>query len=322
MMSGNPPMPPRLMPFRIPKHFIAFTLAALPIFLAMRAAHAEEQKWPSIPGKGVTVYAAGDIGECWKKHVRMTGPDITAMIIEQGLAENPGAQVLTIGDNTYPVGLPAEFRDCYEPTWGKFKAVTHPSSGNHEYYTPKANGYYQYFGEAAGPAPGFYYSFDIGNWHLLSLNSNLKGAAFQEEVEWVKKDLEKSKARCTLAYWHHPRFSSGGHGNNPETGLLWEQLQAAHADLVLSGHDHDYERFAPQDADAKHDEAHGIREFVVGTGGAYLTPLFFRKANSEIVNNDTHGVLKLVLKDTGYEWEFLAEPGKTLRDSGAALCHQ
>ena len=297
-------------------------LAALTLSLAMRPAHAaDEGPWPAIPGKGVSVFAAGDIGECWKKHVRLSGPDITAAIIERGLAADPAAQVLTIGDNTYPVGLPAEFTDCYEPTWGKFKAVTHPSSGNHEYYTPRANGYYLYFGKAAGPAPGFYYSFDIGKWHLLSLNSNLKGAAFQEELAWVKKDLEQSKAACTLAYWHHPRFSSGGHGNNSEMGPLWDLLHAAHADVVLNGHDHDYERFAPQDPDAKRDDKNGIREFVVGTGGAHLTPIFFRKTNSEIVDNDTHGVLKLVLKDAGYEWEFLAEPGRTLKDRGSAFCH-
>lgn len=296
-------------------------VAVLTTQFFMHTAHAEENPWPVIPGKGVTVFAAGDIGECWKGNVRMTWPDITAQIVEGGLAENPGAQVLTLGDNTYPIGLPAEFRDCYEPTWGRFKAVTHPSSGNHEYYTPRANGYYLYFGDAAGPAPGFYYSFNIGNWHLLSLNSNLKGAAWQQELAWVKKDLAQAKARCTLAYWHHPRFSSGGHGNNPEMAPLWDLLQAAHADLILTGHDHDYERFAPQDGDAKRDDKHGIREFVVGTGGAHLTPIFFRKTNSEIVDNDTHGVLKLVLKDTGYEWEFLAEPGKSLKDSGTAFCH-
>ncbi|MBV8636335.1 MAG: metallophosphoesterase [Burkholderiaceae bacterium] len=304
---------------RIPRSIILISILAL--CFSMRAAHAED-KWPAIPGAGVTVFAAGDIGECWKGRRHLPGPDITAHIIERGLAVDPEAQVLTLGDNTYPVGLPAEFDNCYGPTWGKFKSVTHPSSGNHEYYTPKANGYYFYFGEAAGTAPGFYYSFDIGNWHLLSLNSNLKGEAWKEELAWVKKDLAQSKARCTLAYWHHPRFSSGGHGNNPEMAPLWDLLQAAHADLVLNGHDHDYERFAPQDKDARRDNAHGIREFVVGTGGAYLTPVFFRKTNSEIVDNDTHGVLKLVLKDTGYEWEFLAEPGKSLKDSGAAHCHE
>ena len=277
---------------------------------------------PETPGTGVTLFAAGDIAECLKPPASASAAAVTAAIVRRGLAGDAAAQVLTLGDNTYPIGMPREFSDCYAPTWGRFKAVTHPSSGNHEYYTPSANGYYGYFGDAAGAAPGFYYSFNIGRWHLLSLNSNIRGKVWEEQLAWVKKDLAQSEASCTLAYWHHPRFSSGGHGNNEDMQPLWQLLQAAHADVVLNGHDHDYERFAPQDSNGRRDDAHGIREFVVGTGGARLTPLLFRKRNSEIVDNTTHGVLKLVLKDDGYEWEFLAEAGKTLADRGAARCHQ
>jgi hypothetical protein len=281
----------------------------------------EHEKKIVIPGKGIAVYAAGDIAECGKLPPHDSGAAKTAEVITANLAQDQAAVVLTLGDNSYPLGVPAEFTDCYHPTWGQFKTRTHPSSGNHEYYTPSANGYFNYFGAAAGPAPAFYYSFDLGKWHLLSLNSNLKGDARLAELAWIKSDLAQHNTRCTLAYWHHPLFSSGGHGNNADMREFWLALEAAHADIVLNGHDHDYERFAPQDDNGQSDEAHGIREFVVGTGGAKLTRLFLRKANSEFADSSTHGILKLVLKDAGYEWEFLPVAGGTLTDRGAALCH-
>ncbi|HEY8024646.1 MAG TPA: metallophosphoesterase [Burkholderiaceae bacterium] len=308
---------------RLPYFVSLASCSILASCLSFTSAQADDAaNWPNIPGKGVTVFAAGDIAECKKLPASASAATKTASIIQKGLAADPSGQVLTLGDNSYPIGVPQEFIDCYEPTWGQFKSVTHPSSGNHEYYTPQANGYYNYFGDAAGAAPGFYYSFNIGQWHLLSLNSNIKGKAWEDELAWVKSDLAKSNAHCTLAYWHHPRFSSGGHGNNDDMQPLWALLETAHADVVLNGHDHDYERFAPQDQAGRKDDLHGMREFVVGTGGAKLTPLLFRKSNSEFVDNGTHGVLKLTLKDTGYEWEFLAEPGKLLTDRGAGLCHQ
>jgi len=275
----------------------------------------------SLTGTGVTIYAAGDIAECGRKSAAHSDAAKTAALIDTQIANDATAQILTIGDNAYPVGVTAEFTNCYAPTWGRFKDRTRPASGNHEYYTPEAGGYRDYFGAAAGQAPGFYYSFDLGNWHLLSINSNLHGAVREAELAWLKKDLAQSKARCTLAYWHHPLFSSGGHGNNESMREFWQLLQAAHADVVLTGHDHDYERFAPQDADGTADIAHGIREFVVGTGGAYLTPFLFRKANSELANATTHGVLKMNLKDNGYEWEFLPVAGSKFTDHGVAFCH-
>jgi hypothetical protein len=274
-----------------------------------------------LTGTGVTIYAAGDIAECGRKPAAKSGAAKTAAVIDTYIAGDSTAQILTIGDNAYPVGVSAEFTNCYEPTWGRFKDRTRPASGNHEYYTPEAGGYHDYFGAAAGKPPGFYYSFDLGNWHLLSINSNLHGVEREAELAWLKKDLAQSKAHCTLAYWHHPLFSSGGHGNNEKMREFWQLLQAAHADVILTGHDHDYERFAPQDADGNADSAHGIREFVVGTGGAYLTPFLFRKANSEIANASTHGVLKMALKDNGYEWEFLPVAGSSFTDHGVALCH-
>lgn len=271
--------------------------------------------------KGIAVYTAGDIADCRKRIPQKSGAAKTAALIASRLADDDHAVVLTLGDHTYPVGLLTEFSDCYHPTWGQFKQRTYPTPGNHEYYTPNAVGYYSYFDNAAGPDQHGYYSFEIGNWHVVSINSYLKPEQHQAQLEWLKADLEKHNTHCTLAYWHHPLYSSGGHGNNAQMAQAWKLLHAANAELVLASHDHDYERFAPQDAEGRLDEKRGIRQFVVGTGGAKLTPLRFRKANSQTSDNSTHGVLKLVLKESGYEWEFLPVDKEGFSDRGAALCH-
>jgi hypothetical protein len=271
--------------------------------------------------KGVTVYAAGDIADCGKRPAPQTGAAKTAALIEAGLARDKDAVVLTLGDNTYPVGTPEEFENCYQPTWGRFKQRTHPAPGNHDYYTPQAIGYYAYFGDAAGPDRRGYYSFELGSWHVISLNSYLKPKQHKAQMEWLKADLDRNKARCTLAYWHHPMFSSGGHGSDRRMEEAWKMLAAAGADLVLASHDHDYERFAPKDANGERDDARGMRQFVVGTGGAKLTPLGLRRFDSETSDNSTHGVLRLTLKQQGYEWEFLPVDAGGYKDRGAALCH-
>ncbi len=290
--------------------------AAIPTTMAVSAASIIP-----LPGKGYTIYTAGDIADCRKFKAADSGAATTAALITKELAGNKNASVLTLGDNTYPVGLLSEFSDCYDPTWGAFKEHTYPSPGNHDYGTPNAVGYYEYFGTAAGPAQRGYYSMTLGKWHVVSLNSNLKNEAYAAQLAWLKDDLEKHPTHCTLAYWHHPVFSSGGHGNNGKMREVWQILQAAHADVVLASHDHNYERFAPQDAVGQRDDAHGIREFVVGTGGAFLSSQILRKDHSEVFGNASHGVLKMVLKDTGYEWEFLPVAGGTFTDSGSALCH-
>jgi hypothetical protein len=229
--------------------------------------------------------------------------------------------VLNLGDSTYPVGTAAEFTDCYHPTWGQFKARTFPTPGNHEYYSPLAMGYYSYFGPAAGPQRRGYYSFQAGSWQVISLNSYLRPAEHRAQLEWLKDELKKNRTPCTLAYWHHPLYSSGGHGNSERMADVWAMLHDANVDLVLAAHDHGYERFAAQDVNGGRDDKRGIRQFVVGTGGARLGPFRFIKANSEVRDNSMFGVLKLELKNTGYEWEFLpVEPGG-FTDRGAALCH-
>lgn len=277
---------------------------------------------PAIPGDGVTVYAAGDIADCTKFAPARTGAAKTAALIMDELGKNRSAAVLTLGDHTYPNGVLAEFTDCYAPTWGQLKPRTYPTPGNHEYYTKGATGYYEYFGAAAGPGRRGYYSFMLGNWHVISLNSNLNQPMdHQTQLEWLKNELAQNKSACTLAYWHHPVYSSGGHGDNPKMQNAWQILFAAGADIVLVSHDHDYERFAPLDDHGRQDRTRGMRQFVVGTGGATLTPFRFRRPSSEGGSNSVHGVLKLVLKQNGYEWEFLPVMPGGFTDRGTSFCH-
>ncbi|HVL74795.1 MAG TPA: metallophosphoesterase, partial [Noviherbaspirillum sp.] len=204
--------------------------------------------------------------------------------------------------------------------WGRFKARTRPTPGNHEYYLPHAGAYFAYFGAAAGPARRGYYSFGAGTWRVVSLNSNLRPADHRLQLDWLAEELKANPARCILAFWHHPRFSSGEHGDHAQMTRAWTLLQAAGADVVLSAHEHLYERFAPQDADGRRNEAHGIRQFVVGTGGAPLDPFRGTKPNSEARNSDVHGVLKLTLRDGGYDWEFLAVEPDRYTDRGSGAC--
>ncbi|EGF33215.1 Alkaline phosphatase [Oxalobacteraceae bacterium IMCC9480] len=269
---------------------------------------------PVIAGSGITVFAAGDIADCRQSSAAGTMAARTAGLIAAGLAEDASAVVLTLGDNVYQSGTPAEHADCYAPTWGRFKQRTLPSPGNHEYYSKDAAGYYDYFGSLAGPDRRGYYSTGLGGWHVMSLNSNLKGAAQQAQLDWLKADLAAHPSTCSLAFWHHPVQSSGGHGSDERMRAAWQLLADAGTDLILSAHDHDYERFAPQGPDD------AMRQFVVGTGGAELSPFRFFVAGSETANNDTFGVLRLVLKATGYEWEFMPAGGGTYRDSGSARC--
>lgn len=268
------------------------------------------------PGAGTdaTLIAAGDIASCGS-----SGDEATAALLDT----LPGS-VITLGDNAYESGTATEFAQCYDPTWGRARARTHPVAGNHEYLTGNATGYFGYFGTAAGdPAKG-YYSYDLGSWHVIALNSNCSkiggcGVGSAQE-QWLRADLQANPAACTLAYWHHPRFSSGVHGSNVAYQALWQALYDARADVVLNGHDHDYERFLPQTPSGAPDSASGIREFVVGTGGKShyaVSPI----ANSEVRNGDTYGVLKLTLHGTSYDWQFVPIAGATFTDSGSGSCH-
>ena len=236
--------------------------------------------------------------------------------------------VAVLGDNQYESGLLSEFNGAgaYNDTWGQFNAIVHPAPGNHEYAaSSSASGYFTYFGSSAGSGN---YSYDLGSWHVISLNSDcidsgcedsLAGSASSAEVIWLQGDLAAHPNQCILAYWHHPRFSSGWVGNSPGVAPFWNALYAAHADVVLNGHEHMYERFAQQDP-AQHATSEGLREFVVGTGGESLFTMGTIQPNMQVVDNGHFGVLFLTLHAHGYEWSFRATSG-TVLDSGATPCH-
>ena len=267
-------------------------------------------------GRGAVLLAAGDIASC-----QSSGDEATAKVLD-GLA----GTVATLGDNAYQSGTAKEFVDCYDPTWGRHKARTRPSPGNHDYGTADAAGYFDYFGAAAGDRGKGYYSYDLGTWHVIALNSNCAQVggceAGSAQEQWLRADLKAHPARCTLAYWHHPRFSSGTtHGSDPATQALWRALYDHGADVVLAGHEHNYERFAPQNPDGEADPERGIREFVVGTGGRSHYTIVDPIANSEIHNDDTYGVLKLTLRPKGYDWQFVPVEDARFTDSGSARCH-
>ena len=239
------------------------------------------------------------------------------------LVSRPFDAVLTAGDNQYVDATKAKFLASYGPAWGRVKAITRPAPGNHEYLNPNAAGYFEYFGAAAGDPTRGYYSYDIGTWHVISLNSNcgnIACASGSDQERWLAADLAAHTNRCTLAYWHHPRFSSGA-GGNVGVDPFWQDLYAGGADLVVDGHDHIYERFAPQTPRAVADPARGVREFTLGTGGEDFQGLNPAQPNSEVRNNSTFGVLQLTLHPTGYDFSFLPVVGSTFTDSGSGQCH-
>jgi hypothetical protein len=264
---------------------------------------------------------AGDIVDC----LDLSGAEATAKLLDK----IPGT-VFTVGDNVYPDGTAQQFRDCYGPTWGRHKSRTRPSTGNHDFHSGGASAYFDYFEAAAGDPKLGVYGYELGAWHIVVLNSECFPAGGcgpgSPQEKWLRKDLEAHPAACTLAYWHKPLFSSGGsHGSDASTKAFWDDLYAArasHVALVLGGHDHDYERFAPQDPEGNADPAHGIREFVVGTGGKSHRPFIIPLPTSEARNADTYGVLKLTLHPASYDWQFIAEAGKTFVDSGSGKCPQ
>ena len=268
---------------------------------------------PSPSGDPVLV-GAGDIAVCG-----LDGDQATADLID-GI---PGT-VFTAGDNAYESGSAAEFRACYEPTWGRFLARTRPAPGNHDHNTKDLAGYLGYYGTAAAPDGASWYSFDLGAWHVVVLDSSCGDVGGCEpgsaQGAWLAADLAASAASCTLAIWHHPRFSSGYHGNDPGVEPFWQALYDANADVVVNGHDHDYERFAPQDPAGKADASRGLREFVVGTGGAALREFVEIKANSVVRASGAHGVIRFVLRPAGYEWRFISTTGE-FSDIGSGTCH-
>lgn len=292
-------------------------VAAAALVLAACRASPTPEPAPATWRSAVTIVAAGDIADCANVAAAESAAARTAALVRPD-----DALVLTVGDNTYPDGAPAEFTDCFDPTWGRFAGRLRPAPGNHEYRTPGAEGYFAYFGERAGPDRRGYYSFDLPGWHVVSLNSNVDATAGSEQHRWLVDDLRAaSGASCVLAVWHHPVFSSGPHGNDMRMRDALAALHAAGADIVLVGHDHVYERMAPHDADGRADPQ-GVRSFTVGTGGARLYR--FKQPHPLSVARDasSHGVLRLTLGDGGYRWEFVPVGGGAPRDVGEAVCRR
>jgi len=259
---------------------------------------------------------AGDIADCRD----LSGAEATAKLLDQV----PGT-VMAVGDLAYPDGSKENFV-CYDKTWGRAKSRTRPAPGNHEFHALGATPYFDYFGAAAGASKTGYYSYELGAWHIIVLNSECKDVLGCEsgspQETWLRADLALHPTACTLAYWHKPLFSSGGaHGDELTVKPLWQALYAANADVIIGGHDHDYERFAPQGPDGTADPKRGIREFVVGTGGKNHRPFGPPKPNSELRDASAFGVLKLTLKPNAYDWQFIPEAGKNFTDSGGGACH-
>jgi 3',5'-cyclic AMP phosphodiesterase CpdA len=257
----------------------------------------------------LVVYAAGDIAQCG-----VAGAGLTARLVAEA-----DAQVLAVGDLAYPSGRTEDFENCYQPTWGRFKARTLPVPGNHEYRTQGAAGYFGYFGARAMPFRGGYYSTDLGGWHVVALNSNLDLAPGSAQIEWLVEDLKHNRRGCILAFWHHPRFSSGQHGDNAAMQPLWETLQRNGVSVALSGHDHNYERLAPLDAEGRPDARRGLRSFVVGAGGARLYEMGKTRPHSEMRDATDWGILRLELYAGRYNWKYLTAGGK-VTDQGGGVC--
>jgi len=285
--------------------FLAFTLG----FAAGAAVAAPGADAP------VVIWAAGDIGYCGP-----SGPASAPAARTARLMAGDTHPVLALGDLAYPRGRQRDFDECFAPAWGSLRPRLLPVPGNHDYDTRGALPYYRYVEGLAPDAGRGYYALRLGAWRVIALNSNVDARPGSEQLRWLRAELAARRSRCTLAFWHHPRFSSGDHGDDDRMDAAWGLLHEAGADLVLAGHDHDYERFAPLDADGRPDPLRGMRQFVVGTGGAPLRRFGEIRPGSEARNAETYGALRLTLRDGGYDWAFVPVDGQTFRDSGSGHC--
>ena len=287
------------------------------VLVALSNGRASSARVLSASDQTAILVGAGDIADC----ADLSGAEATAKLLEQ----IPGT-VMAVGDLAYPGGTKEQFDNCYNKTWGRVKSRTRPASGNHEFHSSGATPYFDYFGPAAGDPKTGYYSYELEMWHIIVLNSECVAVGGCEadslQGKWLRADLAAHPVACTLAYWHKPLFSSGNaHGNDLTVKPLFQALYEANADVVVNGHDHEYERFAPQTPDGAADPARGIREFVAGTGGKNHRPFGEPKPNSELRDATAFGVLKLTLKPKGYDWQFIPEAGKSFTDSGSGTCH-
>ena len=295
---------------------IVFFMTLVPVSFRGNSESHRSLPSPAKDDQAAVLVGAGDIADCRT----LAGAEATSKLLDK----IPGT-VMAVGDLAYPDGSKENFT-CYDKTWGRARSRTRPAPGNHEFHAAGATPYFEYFGVFAGDEKTGYYSYDLGAWHMIVLNSECKDIggceAGSTQERWLRADLASHPVACTLAYWHKPLFSSGSaHGNDLTMKPLWDALYQANADVVVNGHDHDYERFAPQTPEGAPDSARGIREFVVGTGGKGLRPFSAPKPNSEARNAEAFGVLKLTLHANGYDWQFIPEEGKSYTDSGSGACH-
>lgn len=268
------------------------------------------EQWVTAPTPPTTVLlAAGDIGLCGSRAAVETGQMLDGL----------GGTIIGVGDLAYRSGTAHEFASCYDPVWGRHKEYTRPAPGNHEYESPGAQPYFDYFGSQAGPSGLGYYSFRSGDWLVLSLNSNVPVGSGTAQGQWIRTELTGNATRCTLAYFHHPLYSSGTNGDNARLAGLWQLLYEHGVDVIVSAHEHMYERYAPMSPDGQRNDARGIRQFIVGTGGAGLYTVQRVHPQSE-VQIIAHGLLKLTLSAQGYDWEFL-QVGGARGDVGSDVCH-
>jgi hypothetical protein len=254
---------------------------------------------------------AGDISIC-----DQDGDDHTSEL----LASIPGT-IYTLGDNSNQSGTPDQYLNCFGPSWGRYLGRLYPSPGNHDLVYENGSGYYDYFASVPVERDKGYYSYNVGEWHIIALNSGIDTSAESLQAQWLREDLNNHPSLCSLAYWHHPRWSSGASGNNNHMAAVWQILYDSGVEVVLNGHDHVYERFSPQDPTGALDTTRGIREFIVGTGGASHHWFGQILPNSEARNYDSFGVLKFLLYPDGYVWEFIPVRGASFTDSGFDYCH-
>lgn len=284
---------------------------AVMLFAGLWPVSAQQEPPPAAAEDEFVLVGAGDIAKC----EILGGAVATARLLDK----IPGT-VFTVGDHAYPDGTEEQFAKCYTTTWGRHKARTRPAPGNHDMHTSDGKPYYEYFGELAGPPGLGYYSYDLGQWHIIALNSTIAIDAKSPQGKWLAEDLKANPRDCILAYWHSPLFSSGPHGSDRKLLDAWKILYEAGTDIVLNGHDHTYERFAPMDPSGKADPERGIRQFVIGTGGGGVYKFKRPAANSEVRDNSTYGVLKLTLGPGRYAWEFVPVTSQSFNDAGTGTC--
>jgi Calcineurin-like phosphoesterase len=303
-----------------PLTVVAVLLVVLGAVLGIAFAVMGEDADEGAAGGSHVLLAAGDIAECEHQ-----GDEATAKI----LARYPEATIQTLGDNAYDEGSATDFNECYAPSWGRFIERTWAAAGNHDHSTKDAQGYSDYFGSRGGPHDKYYYSYDLGAWHVVVLDGDcwrVGGCELNDpQIEWLRRDLRAHPGSCTLAAAHRPPFSSGRYGdpnNTRRVQPMWQVLYEEGVDVFLTSHEHSYERFAPMNALGERDDERGVRLFVAGTGGGNLRKFKYDPLpTTEIRNDNTWGVLKLTLKPSGYDWEFLPVEGKTFTDSGSGTCH-